>query len=121
MKTGIRILLLLSMLEMFAWPAMAASTFEIKTVIGDPGTIWGTLDAGTQALIVFITGTGMLAAIVAAVLSYEAHSIKGSVGEQMDVQGARQTAYHGMLKTTFYFLGMLFFIGLIGLIFKLYG
>ncbi len=102
-------------------PVATASDFDIKVVIGDPGKIWTTLDSGTQALIIFITGIGMLAAIVAAILSFQAHSIKGSTGEHMDIQGARQTAFSGMLKTAGYFLGMLFFIGLIGLIFKLYG
>lgn len=102
-------------------PALAASDFDIKTVVGDPGKVWSTLDSGTQALIVFVTGVGMLAAIVAAVVSFQAHSVRGSMGEQMDVQGSRNTAFHGMLKTAGYFLAMLFFIGLIGLIFKLYG
>ncbi len=101
--------------------AQAASDFDIKVVVGDPGKVWGQLDSGTQALIVFVTGVGMLAAIVAAVLSFQAHSIKGSTGEHMDIQGARQAAFSGMLMTAGYFLGMLFFIGLIGLIFKLYG
>jgi hypothetical protein len=101
--------------------AQAASDFDIRVVVGDPGKVWGTLDSGTQSLIVFVTGVGMLAAIVAAILSFQAHSIKGSAGEHMDIQGSRQTALSGMLMTAGYFLGMLFFIGLIGLIFKLYG
>ncbi len=101
--------------------AQAASDFDIKVVVGDPGKVWGQLDSGTQNLIVFITGVGMLAAIVAAVLSFQAYSIKGSTGEHMDIQGTRHAAFSGMLMTAGYFLGMLFFIGLIGLIFKLYG
>ncbi len=104
-----------------AMPALAASDFDIKVLIGDPSKIWGKLDTQTQALIVFITGIGMLAAIVAAILSYEAHSMRGSAGETMDVQGSKNTAFHGMLRTTMYFLGMLFFIALIGIVFKLYG
>ncbi len=123
-STYVRHALSIAFGTLFFWmpiSAMAASDFDIKTVIGDPGKVWSTLDSQTQALIVFITGTGMLAAIVAAVISFQAHSIKGSAGEHMDVQGARTSSFGGMLKTVGYFLGMLFFIGLLGLVFKLYG
>ena len=89
----------------------AASDFDIRVVVGDPGRVWGILDSGTQNLIIFVTGVGMLAAIVAAILSFQAHSIKGSAGEHMDIQGSRQSALSGMLMTAGYFLGMLFFIG----------
>ncbi len=114
---------LLAILALFVLmpAAQAASNFDIRVVVGDPSKVWGTLDSGTQSLIIFVTGVGMLAAIVAAILSFQAHSIKGSAGEHMDIQGSRQTALSGMLMTAGYFLGMLFFIGLIGLIFKLYG
>jgi hypothetical protein len=102
-------------------PAMAASTFEIKTVIGDPGTVWGSLDSGTHDLILFVTGMGLLVAIIAAVLSFETHSITGDVGENMEQQGAKNKAFYGMLRTAGYFIAMLFFIGFVGLVFKLYG
>ncbi|KCZ71239.1 hypothetical protein ANME2D_02440 [Candidatus Methanoperedens nitroreducens] len=113
----------LAMLALFVLmpAAQAASDFDIRVVVGDPGRVWVTLDSATQNLIVFVTGVGMLAAIIATILSFQAHSIKGSAGEHMDIQGSRQTALSGMLMTAGYFLGMLFFIGLIGLIFKLYG
>lgn len=117
-KSSIVTVLIIVMLVI---PAMAASDFDISVLVGDPGKIWGQLDTQTQALIAFITGIGMLAAIVAAVLSFQAHSIRGSAGETMDVQGSRNTSFSGMLRTVLYFLAMLFFIGLIGIVFKLYG
>lgn len=114
---------LLALLALFILmpAAQAASDFDIRVVVGDPGKVWGTLDSATQNLIIFVTGVGMLAAIVATILSFQAHSIKGSAGEHMDIQGSRQSALSGMLMTAGYFLAMLFFIGLIGLVFKLYG
>lgn len=102
-------------------PALAASDFDISVLIGNPGEVWSNLDSETQALITFITGVGLLAAIVASILSYEAHDVRGASGEAIDVQGSRNTALSGMLRTTLQFLAMLFFIGLLGIVFKLYG
>ncbi len=110
---------LLSVL-LFAQTALAKTDFSVWTIIGDPTQTWGQLDGATKNLILFITGLAMIALLLAGALGMIGHSIDGTAGEKMDQHGSKSNAFKGQVKTALYVVSAIFFIGLIGLVFKLF-
>ncbi len=115
-KVGLSIVSVL----LFVQTAAAKTDFSIWTMIGDPTQTWGQLDGATKNLILFITGLAFLALLLAGALGMIGHSIDGAAGEKMDQHGSKSNAFKGQVKTALYVVSAIFFIGLIGLVFKLF-
>ncbi len=101
-RIGLSILTIL----LFSQSALAATDFSVWTLIGDPSATWGKLDEATKGLILLVTGLGLLALLICAVLGIIIHAAKGSTGEHMDQHGAQSNAFMGQLKTAAYYVGV---------------